>query len=507
MNNIKRRIEIVWIAFLTLLFTLSLTGCGNISDGEYTASVSLMGGSGKAYIESPCKVTVKNKRAEADIVWSSPNYDYMIVGDETYYPVNSEGNSEFIIPIELDKDMAVQADTTAMSQPHLIDYQLRFTLITADGNDKENSAEQEADETASMSDDGQQYDVREKLEIEGLSYVSTDENEYAECFAIHRYNDGYAVIAVDDGRNYLVVPEGKSAPEGDNFIILQKPLDKIYCAASGVMCQFDTLGETGKVILSGIEKDKWYVDSARKAMEEGTMEYGGKYSAPDYEKIIMKEVDLAIENTMILHTPKVIDKLGELSIPVFIDRCSYERDPLGRLEWIRIYGLLTDKEVEAKSSFESQTELVKKLDDIDASEKTVVVFSIKSNHMVSTKKRSDYFSKMIEIAGGQYLGPDMEDDEKATSQVTISMESFYRYASEADIIIYNSTIEEAPESLESLMSTDTTFSDFKAFKSGEVYYTDKALYQFANETGTIIDNLGDIISGEKEDTEFFHKLR
>ena len=59
-----------------------MAGCGGISDGEYTASVVLTGGSGKAHIESPCKVTVEKGSATADIFWSSKNYDYMIVGDK-----------------------------------------------------------------------------------------------------------------------------------------------------------------------------------------------------------------------------------------------------------------------------------------------------------------------------------------------------------------------------------------------------------------------------------------
>ncbi|WP_049945057.1 ABC transporter substrate-binding protein [Butyrivibrio sp. AC2005] len=510
MKNRKRRFELKVVAFFLLLFTVGLTGCGGISDGEYTASVSLTGGSGKAYIESPCKVTVSNKKAEADIIWSSSNYDYMIVDGNTYYPVNTEGNSEFIIPIEIDKDMEIQADTTAMSQPHLIDYKLRFELIdTKNQTDSDTENVDEGGESAEKTDADYSENLKNPPVAGNLQYLSTDENKYAECFVIHRYEDGYAIISVDDGNNYLVVPEGMTVPSGlgEDIIVLSKPLDRIYLAASGVMCQFDTLGETVKIILSGIEKDKWYVDSAREAMESGSMEYGGKYSAPDYEKMVMEDINLAVENTMILHTPKVLDKLKELGIPVFIDRCSYEKEPLGRLEWLKIYGLLTDKESEAEEAFKVQTDLVNNSDNSDAGDKTVVVFSINSNHMVSTKKRSDYFSKMIEMAGARYLGPDMEDDEKATSQVTVSVESFYQYASDADIIIYNSTIEETPESLESLMSTDITFKDFKAFKTGSVYYTDKSLYQFANKTGTIIDNLGDIISGEKDDTEFFHKLR
>lgn len=510
MRNKKRRKRELIIALLILLFAVSMTGCGGISDGEYAASVSLTGGSGKAHIESPCKVIIKNKEAKADIIWSSSNYDYMIVDGETYYPVNEDGNSEFIIPIELDKDMEVMADTTAMSTAHLIEYKLKFTILNDDKEgspeDKTESAEHENPEVA---DNKNTKYINEPPVIDGLSYISTDKNEYAECYAVHRYNDGYVVISVDDGRNYLIVPKGQTLTVNtdESIVVLYRPLNRIYLAASGAMSRFDAIGETDSVVLSGIEKDNWYIESAKKAMEDGTMEFGGKYSAPDYEKIIVKEVNLAVENTMILHTPKVIDKLYELNVPVFIDRCSYEKEPLGRLEWIKVYGLLTDKEERANEAFEEQAELVKALEGIERTGKTVVVFSINTSHMITTKKKNDYFSKMIEIAGGSYIGPDREDDKKASSQVKISIESFYKYASGADIIIYNSTIEDVPKSLEELRSSDVTFKDFKAFKTGDVYYTDKSLYQFADKTGTIIDNLSDIIMGQTTDTEFFHKLR
>jgi len=95
--------------------------------GNYTMNVTLSGGSGKASVESPAKVTVSGNVATAELVWSSPNYDYMIAGGQKYLPVNTEGNSVFQIPItDVDKPVTVLADTTAMSVPHEIEYQLVF---------------------------------------------------------------------------------------------------------------------------------------------------------------------------------------------------------------------------------------------------------------------------------------------------------------------------------------------------------------------------------------------
>ncbi len=482
---------------LIFILALCLSGCGSISDGEYAASVALSGGSGKAYIESPCKVTVKGGKAVADIIWSSSNYDYMIVDGNTYYPVSTEYGSEFEIPIVLGKEMAVQADTTAMSTAHLIDYTLLFTL----GDDEQEHEEETQNGFVAAS--------MEAPDITGLQYLSTDESSFAEGFRIHRYEDGYAVIAVEDGRNYMIVPKDSQIPAGLNadMIVIQKPLSSIYLAASAVMCQFDSIGAVDRITLSGTKRDDWYIDSARDAMDSGAMLYGGKYSAPDYEMMMEKSTELAVENTMILHTPKVIEKLEKLGIPTFIDRSSYESEPLGRLEWIRVYGLLCDREEEAGDAFEEQKRLAEGIDLNAVSGKSVAVFSVNSSHQIVTKKRNDYFVKMIEKAGGTYLAPDIESDEKAASQVNVSIEAFYDYAREADILIYNGTIQDPPKDIDELSKMDVTFGDFKAVGTGDVWVCEKSLYQFANRTGSVISDLYEVIREGKETTEFFYKLK
>ena len=99
------------------------------ADGTYTCEVTLEGGSGRATVESPAALTVADGKMTATIVWSSPNYDYMIVDGEKYLPTNTEGNSTFEIPVSaLDTALTVTADTVAMSTPHEIEYTLTFVL-------------------------------------------------------------------------------------------------------------------------------------------------------------------------------------------------------------------------------------------------------------------------------------------------------------------------------------------------------------------------------------------
>ena len=101
------------------------------ADGSYTCAVTLEGGSGRATVESPAALTVADGTMTAVIVWSSPNYDYMLIDGEKYLPTNTEGNSTFEIPVAaLDTALAVTADTVAMSTPHEIDYTLTFDSAT-----------------------------------------------------------------------------------------------------------------------------------------------------------------------------------------------------------------------------------------------------------------------------------------------------------------------------------------------------------------------------------------
>ena len=108
----------------------------DLPDGTYEIEVQLSGGSGRASVTTPTKMQVQEKKAVVKIEWSSPYYDYMILDGETYLPVNTEGNSVFELPVTaFDREIAVTADTTAMSVPHEIEYTI--FLDTASLNKRE----------------------------------------------------------------------------------------------------------------------------------------------------------------------------------------------------------------------------------------------------------------------------------------------------------------------------------------------------------------------------------
>lgn len=108
--------------------TAAITSLSDLEDGEYQVAVAMEGGSGRASIASPAKLAVADGKATLTVEWSSENYDYMLVDGEKYLPVNTEGNSVFEIPVAApDQPFTVIGDTTAMSQPHEIEYTLTLT--------------------------------------------------------------------------------------------------------------------------------------------------------------------------------------------------------------------------------------------------------------------------------------------------------------------------------------------------------------------------------------------
>ena len=169
-------------------------------------------------------------------------------------------------------------------------------------------------------------------EIPGLAFEKKMDFEYAQAVDIFYYEGGYKFLDVYDSGQYLLVPEGAQVPEGldENVTVIKAPLEKIYMAATASMALVSGIGGLDKVGFSSVTADNWYVQAAQDAMNAGDILFAGKYSEPDFEMLLSQGCDLAVESTMILHSPKVQEMIEKLGIPVFIDRASYEPHPMGR---------------------------------------------------------------------------------------------------------------------------------------------------------------------------------
>ena len=342
-----------------------------------------------------------------------------------------------------------------------------------------------------------------------LEYEDSMELLYAEKFSVDYYTGGFALITINSSERYLIVPEGESSPEDleKDITVLYQPLDRIYLVASAVMDMFISMDSLDVIRFTGTKAEGWYLEEARKAVESGDILYAGNYSAPDYEQILAEGCDLAIENTMIYHTPEVKEQLERFGIPVMVDYSSYETEPLGRTEWVKLYGLLAGREEEAAGAFAGQQEAFASIGNAEDTGKTVAFFYITNSGEVNVRKASDYLPKMIELAGGRYVFSDLgAEDDTASSTVSLQMEEFYAAAREADYLIYNSTIDGELSSVEELFGKSELLENFKAVGEGNVYCTTRDLYQSSMELGTMIADIHGMLNGEEDSLTYLYRL-
>ena len=337
------------------------------------------------------------------------------------------------------------------------------------------------------------------------------ELKYARNFEIDYYEGGYALLSISDGSRFLTVPAGMPIPENidNDIVVLKQPIEDIYLVATSVMCLFDALDALDSISLSGTNMEDWYVENAKDAMKAGDIVYAGKYNKPDYELILSTGCDLAIESTMIEHVPAVKEKLQDLGISVFVERSSYESHPLGRVEWIKMYGALLGKEELAEKVFNEQAAYLDELAGEKPTGKTVAFFYVSSNGSIIARKSGDYISKMIEMAGGKYVFDFLGDPETATSTVTLEMEQFYATAKDADYIIYNSTIDGSVKKLDDLLAKSKLFEDFKAVQNENVWCTEKNLFQETTQIGLMTLDIHKILTAGDDISElnYMYKLQ
>ncbi len=346
-------------------------------------------------------------------------------------------------------------------------------------------------------------------DLPGLTYESTMPLQYADQFAVYRYEGGYSLIDMVSSDRILVVPRGKEAPAGlpGDIVTVPQGLDHIYLAATSAMALFEAIG--GMDAISFVGSRDWYTPAAIEALDSGKFTYAGKYNAPDYELLLDGGCQLAIESTMILHNPEVKEKMTELGIKTVVERSSYENHPLGRTEWMKVYGVLLGREAEAEAAFAAQAEKISALTGLDATGKTAAFFYISTNGSVVTYKTNGYVPAMIGIAGGEYvlrdLGP--EDDSKL-STVNMSMEQFYADACAADVVIYNCSIASQLYTLNDFLSLSPVLEDFAAVQSGQVWTTTESMFQQTDKMGDIIEEMHRIFAGTADDTmTYFFRLQ
>lgn len=332
--------------------------------------------------------------------------------------------------------------------------------------------------------------------------------DYATQFSADCYEGGYVMIDIPDAGRFLVVPEGAAEVDDlpEDVVVLRQPLDHIYLVSTSVMDLFVHLDALDSIALSGTKADGWYVEEARQAMQEGRIAYAGKYSAPDYERILTAECGLAVENTMIYHTPEVKEQLERFGIPVLVERSSYESSPLARMEWIKLYGILLGKEVLAEEVFARQAQRIAPLLKQPSTGKRCAFFSITSSGLATVRKSGDYVAQMIGMAGGEYVFADLADSGNSLSTMNIPLEDLYAGVKDADVLIYNGTIEGTISTKEELLSRCALLAECKAVQSGDIWCTTPDFFQQSMALADFMLDLHAVFTGKTADPDTLHFL-
>ena len=352
----------------------------------------------------------------------------------------------------------------------------------------------------------------EKIISEELTFDHSMKLEYAEKFSVDYYDKGFTLLSVEDEGQFLVVPKNEKAPEDlkEGIKVIQGPVKNIYLVATATMDMFRSIDAIDKISLSGTEAEKWYIPEAKEAMESGQIEYAGKYSEPDYEKILEKGCSVSIQSTMVNRSPEVKENLEKFEIPVIVDHSSYEKDPQGRMEWVKFYGALVGKDKEAKKAFDEQKKEMDQMMGKEKTGKTVAFFNITSKGMVNVRKPNDYIAQIINLAGGTYIFDDITDGDKNSTTMNMQLEEFYAGAKDADYIVYNSTLDGGVQSLEELLTKNEMLRDFKAVKNGNVFCATKNLYQDSMKLGDVTKDFNKMLTmeeGKDEELSYMFRLK
>ena len=333
--------------------------------------------------------------------------------------------------------------------------------------------------------------------------------DYAAQFTADCYEGGYTLLSLPDSdQKFLVVPEDAAEVDAlpDGVTVLRQPVQNIYLVSTSVMDLFIHLDALDTITLSGTKAEGWYLDEAKTAMEAGRIAYAGKYSAPDYEQILAANCSLAIENTMIFHTPEVKEQLERFGIPVLVERSSYESSPLARMEWIKLYGILLGKENLAEEVFAQQAQRIAPLLEQPSTGKRCAFFSITSSGLATVRKSGDYVAQMIGMAGGEYVFADLADSGNSLSTMNIPLEDLYAGVKDADVLIYNGTIEGSISTKEELLARCALLAECKAVQSGNIWCTTPSFFQQRMALADFMLDLHAVFTGETADPDTLHFL-
>ena len=352
-----------------------------------------------------------------------------------------------------------------------------------------------------------------------LTSTGKEENTFAELFSIEHLKDenekAYSKIEVFDKEkkldtSWLLLPEGvdkvSGAPAGVNIMTF-RDRQNIMVSSASTMALINAMDALSKVPMTTADTT-WRIQEIKDAIDKGTVKEVGKYSKPDYEQIISigaeKHVTFAVFSTMLDSVPDVYDQLTKTcNLRIMRDQSSYESHPLGRTEWIKIYGEIFDMRDKSDAVFNGQVDILNettsKINMPEAERKTVLIFyTTSTKDTFYVRNAADYVTELVNLGGGKQvaeIGPGKSGNTKMTQEL------FIEKCSQADYVLYNWTSGASgvkDESLQGLIDArlGDWFKDFKAYKEGNVWRTSNDFYQKMDKMGEMVADIYKMLYGE-----------
>lgn len=296
---------------------------------------------------------------------------------------------------------------------------------------------------------------------------------YAQAFSIKKYNkvSRLEVITPFQGAErsfvYYLVPKNVKLPDSlEEKEVIRTPIEQIVVTSTSHIPMLDLLGESSSLV-GFPSTDLVSSEAIRARIDSGFVAELGRDNELNYEVLVKLQPDLVMSYLILGDMSKII-RIQNAGIPVTLNADYLEHHPLGRAEWIKVAGLLFDKEKEADSIFEAIEKRYMELTELvqGKEEQPTVMTGIMYSDPWYLPGGNNYAANLFEDAGLSYLWEDNEE----SGFLQESFETIYDEAKDADLWIGTASIED----LRTLKNTDSRYSWFEPFKEGQVYtYTNK----------------------------------
>jgi len=321
----------------------------------------------------------------------------------------------------------------------------------------------------------------------GQHEVKISKMKYAKLFSIEKH-DGYIVVTDSEGRKIVLWKDKKPDVKADLFVKI--PVKRVIALSTIDVAYLKAVNCTDAIV-GVVSAKKWYLEGIEEKIANGKIVEVGKARSPDYEKILALKPDVVFVDAKFSGSD-VIKKFKSLGIPYVACDSWLERHPLGRVEWIKFFAAFFDREREAEKYFNSVENRILEIQNTVGKEKKVkVVYALVLKGRVTIPGGQSYHSKLVEIAGGDYIFKDLN----STKYVQVNAEELIARTAEADVYIAiymgkpikskNDLIEEVPG-----------LAETRPFKEDRVYAMQPWVWQRIHRIDEIVEDLAAILHPE-----------